>query len=68
MDEMTLRVKEATDRTAIQNLENALLSLDGIERALVDTGDGEVKITYNSDKISRVEVEEIIQQNGLHVQ
>lgn len=68
MDEMTLRVKEATDRAAIQNLENALLSLDGIERALVDTGDGEVKITYNSDKISRVEVEEIIQQNGLHVQ
>ncbi|MGD6966069.1 heavy-metal-associated domain-containing protein [Rossellomorea vietnamensis] len=68
MDEMTLRVKEATDRTAIQNLENALLSLDGIERALVDTGDGEVKITYNNDKISRMEVEEIIQQNGLHVQ
>ncbi|TYS14977.1 heavy-metal-associated domain-containing protein [Rossellomorea vietnamensis] len=68
MDEMTLRVKEATDRTAIQNLENALLSLDGIERALVDTGDGEVKITYNNDKISRMEVEEIIQQNGLNVQ
>ncbi|TYR75782.1 heavy-metal-associated domain-containing protein [Rossellomorea vietnamensis] len=68
MDEMTLRVKEATDRAAIQNLENALLSLDGIERALVDTGDGEVKITYNSDKISRGEVAEIIQQNGLHVQ
>lgn len=68
MSEMTLRVKEATDRAAIQNLENALLSLDGIERALVDTEDGEVKITYNSDKISRVEVEEIIQQNGLHVQ
>ncbi|MGD6801064.1 heavy-metal-associated domain-containing protein [Rossellomorea vietnamensis] len=68
MDEMTLQVKEATDRAAIQNLENALLSLDGIERALVDTGDGEVKITYNSDKISRGEVAEIIQQNGLHVQ
>ncbi|WP_113929625.1 heavy metal-associated domain-containing protein [Bacillus sp. P14.5] len=68
MDEMTLRVKEATDRATIQELENSLLSLEGIERALIDTEDGEVKITYNSEQISRREVEEIIQQNGLQVQ
>ncbi|MGF2615019.1 heavy-metal-associated domain-containing protein [Rossellomorea vietnamensis] len=67
MDEMTLRVKEATDRATIQELENALLSLEGIERALIDTEDGEVKITYNSHQISRAEVEQVIQENGLQL-
>jgi copper chaperone CopZ len=66
-EELTLYVKEAVDRGSIQNLENMLLKLNGIERALVDTEDGEVKITYDTNNISRKEVEENIQQNGFHL-
>jgi copper chaperone CopZ len=65
--ELTLYVKEATDRGTIQNLESILTNLNGVERALVDTDDGEVKITYDANQISRQEVEKNIQQNGYHV-
>ncbi|WP_421383883.1 heavy-metal-associated domain-containing protein [Bacillus salacetis] len=63
-EEMTLFVKGASERGSIQDLENMLLKLNGVERALVDTEDGEVKITYDASQISRQEVEQTIQQNG----
>nr|WP_232214207.1 hypothetical protein [Bacillus sp. SG-1] len=66
-EELTLYVKEATERGTIQELENILLKLNGVERALVDTEDGEVKISYDGSQISRKEVEENIQQNGFSV-
>jgi copper chaperone CopZ len=67
MEEMTLFVKEATNGSAIQTLETALLELNGIERALVDTEDGEVKVTYNQETITKQEVEQKIQQHGMHL-
>lgn len=66
-EELTLYVKEATERGTIQDLENILLKLNGVERALVDTEDGEVKISYDGSQISRKEVEVNIQQNGFSV-
>jgi cation transport ATPase len=66
-EELTLYVKEATERGSIQDLENILLKMNGVERALVDTEDGEVKITYNANQISRQELEENIHQKGYHV-
>lgn len=66
-EELTLYVKEATEQGTIQDLENILLKLNGVERALVDTEDGEVKISYDGSQISRKEVEENIQQNGFSV-
>ncbi|WP_456272105.1 cation transporter [Bacillus sp. AK031] len=67
MEEMTLYVKEATNRASIQTLETALLDLNGIERALVDTAVGEVKVTYDQAKITPHEVEQKIQQLGMHL-
>ncbi|WP_409253119.1 heavy-metal-associated domain-containing protein [Bacillus sp. SCS-153A] len=66
-EEYTLYVKEATERGTIQELENILLEMDGVERALVDTEDGEVKISYDESRLSRQEVVETIQQNGFQV-
>ncbi|MGM0847230.1 MAG: heavy-metal-associated domain-containing protein [Bacillota bacterium] len=64
MAEMTLQVSSATDIDTIQDLENILLKQEGIERALVDTENGEVKITYDGDQITFEEVERLIHQNG----
>lgn len=68
MAEMTLNVKEATERGSIQTLESILLEMTGIERALVDTEDGEVKVTYDEEKVSKKDVQQKIQQHGLHVE
>ena len=67
MAEMTLYVKEATERSSIQTLETMLSDMDGIERALVDTEDGEVKVTYDGEKVSQNDIEQKIQQHGLHL-
>ncbi|RIW32272.1 heavy-metal-associated domain-containing protein [Bacillus salacetis] len=66
-EELTLYIKEAVDRSSIQNLESLLLKLNGVERALVDTQDGEVKITYDTNRISSTDVEETIRQNGFYL-
>ncbi|PWA07130.1 hypothetical protein DCC39_16705 [Pueribacillus theae] len=52
MAEVTIVVKEATSGPAIQDIEHYLNQFDGIDRVLVDTADGEVKIEYDEKKIS----------------
>ncbi|MGJ9385361.1 MULTISPECIES: heavy-metal-associated domain-containing protein [Salipaludibacillus] len=59
---MTLFIKEATNEEPIQTLETVLMQMDGIERALVDTKDGEVKITYHESQISEEEITGTIQK------
>lgn len=63
---MTIFVKEATSEQPIQSLENILMQIDGVERALVDMKDGEVKITYDKDKIASEEIIQRIEQHGMH--
>ncbi|GAA0329297.1 hypothetical protein GCM10008967_19740 [Bacillus carboniphilus] len=66
MENMTIFVKEATSEQPIQSLENILMQIDGVERALVDMKDGEVKITYDKDKIASEEIIQRIEQHGMH--
>ncbi|MCP3740400.1 cation transporter [Rossellomorea sp. BNER] len=63
---MTIFVKEATSEKPIQTLETILMQIDGVERALVDIVDGEVKVTYNEGQIKQEEIIASIQQHGLH--
>jgi copper chaperone CopZ len=67
MEELTLYIKEATDEKPIQTLESILIELDGVERALVDIKDGEVKITYNEDKLDQKQIVGRIENHGLHI-
>lgn len=67
MSQITIYVKEATDVKTIQSLETNLLNLNGIERALVDVEDGEVKISYNEGDISKEQLLNMIEQHGLHI-
>jgi copper chaperone CopZ len=65
--DMTIFIKEATSKQPIQTLETILMQMDGIERALVDTEDGEVKITYNESQVAQEKIKNKIQEHGLHL-
>lgn len=63
----TIHVKEAKTEQAIQTLESILVKMDGIERALVDMEDGEVKIEYDENQVTHEQITNKIQQHGLHL-
>jgi copper chaperone CopZ len=65
--DMTLFIKEATSMIPIQTVETILMQMDGIERAMVDTEDGEVKITYNETQVTHEKIISRIQEHGLHL-
>lgn len=52
MAEVTITVKGATSGPPIQEIEHFLHEFDGIDRVLVDTADGELKIEFDEKKIS----------------
>jgi copper chaperone CopZ len=68
MTEATIFVDEATSEQTIQQIEHLLKQLDGIERVLVDTADGEVKIEFNDKKISKERIIITLQQHNFHIQ
>jgi hypothetical protein len=68
MEELTVFIKEAKDEKPIQTLEEIFMGMDGIERALVDIKDGEVKITYNENEVAQDHILNRIQNHGLHIQ
>ncbi|WP_251028496.1 heavy-metal-associated domain-containing protein [Bacillus sp. ISL-18] len=65
---LTIYVKEAVNEQPIQSLESVLSQIEGIERALVDTADGEVKIEYNETQVSPEKIRETVLQHGLNLQ
>lgn len=64
---MTIHVKEAVDEQPIQTLETILVQFNGIERALLDIKDGEVKIEFNENQVTEEKIKDMILQHGLHV-
>ncbi|HWO96243.1 MAG TPA: heavy metal-associated domain-containing protein [Bacillus sp. (in: firmicutes)] len=67
MADTTIHVKEAKTEQAILTLESILVKMDGIERALVDMEDGEVKIEYDENQVTYEQITNRIQQHGLHL-
>ncbi|HLT55174.1 MAG TPA: hypothetical protein VK057_03630 [Bacillota bacterium] len=67
MATMTIYVKEATAENPIQALEKMLMDMEEIERALVDTEEGEVKITYDDAQIGEDQIVKRIQLEGFEV-
>ena len=45
--EETIFIKQATSEKPIQAIEQCLHELNGVERVLIDTDDGEVKIEFD---------------------
>ena len=67
MQTTTLYVREATAEGPIVTLESILLNTDGVERAIIDADDGEIKIDDSEDKLSPKELITLIEQYGLDV-
>ena len=67
MQTTTLYVKEATSEGPILNLESILLKTEGVERAIIDVDDGEIKIDHSEDKLSPNQLIPLIEQYGLNV-
>lgn len=67
METITLFVKEATSEKSIRALEAVIIAMDGVERALVDTADGEVKITFDEKILDQQQLIERIRQDGFHI-
>lgn len=66
MAEITFFVKEATTGQVIQQIEQILHEYDGMERVLIDTGDGELKIEFNDDIITGEQIATaLMEQNYL---
>lgn len=62
----TIHVKAATSSEAIQKIESLLMQSEGIERAIVDTDDGGIKIEYDQNKISRQQIITNLTNQGFH--
>lgn len=67
MQTTTLYVREATAEGPILNLETILLNTDGVERAIIDVDDGEIKIDHSVEKVSPDQLVTLIEQYGLNV-
>lgn len=67
METITLFVKEATSEKPIRALEAIVTAMEGVERALVDTSDGEVKITFDEKQLTEEQLVETIKQDGFHI-
>lgn len=67
MATMTIYIREATEEKPIQSLEGILNEMSEIERSLVDVEEGEVKITYDENRISEEQVKQRIQLEGFHI-
>lgn len=68
MRKMTIYVAEAKSERPIHELEDLLLKEPGIERALVDVEDGEVKLELDETKIKESQVIGLIERAGFHIE
>ncbi|WHY83648.1 heavy-metal-associated domain-containing protein [Siminovitchia fortis] len=64
---MTIYVDVANNKQAIEKLEQILLQLNGVERALVDPDDGEVKISYSETKLQHEAILSTLSRNGFDI-
>lgn len=68
MRKLTIYVAEAKSERPIHELEDLLLKEPGIERALVDVEDGEVKLELDETKIKESQVIGLIERAGFHIE
>lgn len=68
MTEETLFIQEATSSEPIQQIEQFLHELNGVERVLIDTNDGEVKIEFDEKKVSRERIIITLRQHDFTIE
>ncbi|WP_234998405.1 hypothetical protein [Salirhabdus sp. Marseille-P4669] len=64
----TLFIKEAHGHHNIQMLEAFLMNLPGIERVLVDTDDGEIKVEFDEEEIQLTHIVQQLETSNFHIE
>lgn len=64
MNEMTVSVSGMKGEDCIQRIESALLSLNGIDRALADLNEETVTIVYDEDAVDPLAIMQSIEDAG----
>ncbi|MFC4321144.1 heavy-metal-associated domain-containing protein [Litchfieldia salsa] len=64
----TFFIKDINGEKQIQDLEVFLTKVNGVERALFDTDDHEIKIEYNEKEIELKKIVENIEGQGFQIQ
>ena len=67
MSSHTIFIKEATSEPGILQVEEILNQLSGIERVLIDTNDGEVKIEFDEKTISKERIITTLIENNFTI-
>ncbi|WP_077623269.1 heavy-metal-associated domain-containing protein [Sediminibacillus massiliensis] len=67
MSEGTFYVKEEVDQNSIQEIESTLNQIDGVERVLIDTSDGEVIVEFDNEKVTAEQITKTLEQHQYHV-
>ncbi|MGM8215580.1 heavy-metal-associated domain-containing protein [Bacillaceae bacterium W0354] len=67
MAQGTVYIREAIEEKTIQEIEHILNALEGIERVLVDTDDGEVKIEFSEEIINKQAIIDTLKTYGYTV-
>lgn len=68
MRKMTIFVTEAKSQRPIRELEDLLLKEPGVEQALVNVADGEVKLELDETKVKESQIIQLITEAGFHVE
>jgi len=63
----TFFIKEINGEQQLQSLEHSLSRLAGVERALIDTDDNEIKIEYNEKEIDLRQIVQNIENSGFQI-
>ncbi|WP_449536472.1 heavy-metal-associated domain-containing protein [Ferdinandcohnia sp. Marseille-Q9671] len=67
MGEATIYIKEVINHNEIQQIEQLINQMSGIERVLIDTNDGEVKIEFDDQKVSIEGILSTLKQHNYQV-
>lgn len=63
----TIFVEEAKNRSDVQHIESFLSTIPGIERALLDMDDGEIKIEYQNHPEMYQNIVDSLESQGYHI-
>jgi hypothetical protein len=50
-----------------RDIEVLLAKMNGVERALIDVNDGDLKVEFNEDTIETVKIKQEIERRGFHI-
>ncbi|KKI90248.1 hypothetical protein WQ54_19915 [Bacillus sp. SA1-12] len=66
MKTVTFSLKNG-NRDMYKEIETSLIEMEGIERALIDVNDGDLKVEFNEDRVGTNQVREVIEGQGAQI-